>query len=89
MTPPQRLTDSTFHAADFYALKSLGLDVRSTRFQATGEYRNPQKGEWYLSGAIIQAYQAPNDFSTPYWIAKPVKLAACEHCKGTGKVVAP
>ncbi len=85
MKPPK----GTYHAADFHALKSLGLDVRSTRLQATGEYRNPLKGEWYLSGAIIEAYIAPNDFSSAYWIAKPVKLVTCEHCQGTGKVVAP
>ncbi len=89
MTPPQRLTDGIFPAADLQTLKRLGLDVRSTAFQATGEYRNPQKGEWYLSGSIIEAYRAPNGLSSAYWIAKPVKLVTCKHCQGTGKVVAP
>lgn len=42
------------------------------KFKATGEFRPPRKGEWYLSGAIVAAYQAPNDLSTPYWIAVPI-----------------
>jgi hypothetical protein len=32
----------------------------------TGEKRPPKAGEWYLSGAIIGAYQAKNDMTTPY-----------------------
>lgn len=34
--------------------------------------RAPLKGEWYISGAIPEAYQAPNDFpeDSVYWIAK-------------------
>jgi len=41
-------------------------------FRATGEYRAPKRGEWYLSGAIIDAYQAPNDLDTAYWIAQRI-----------------
>ena len=40
----------------------------------SGEKRCPKKGEWYLSGAIIGAYKAPNDLSTPYHIAKLVRV---------------
>lgn len=36
----------------------------------TGEVRPPKRGEWYLSGAIVEGYKAPNDLSTPYHIAK-------------------
>jgi hypothetical protein len=42
------------------------------KFKATGEFRCPRKGEWYLSGAKIQAWLAPNDLSTAYWIADVV-----------------
>jgi hypothetical protein len=35
----------------------------------------PKKGEWYLSGAIVEAYQAPNDLTTPYTIVKKVARA--------------
>lgn len=39
----------------------------------TGERRAPRRGEWYISGAIAEAYYAPNDLSTSYRIAKIVK----------------
>jgi len=39
----------------------------------TGEKRPPRKGEWYLSGAIIAAYQAPNDLTLNHCIAKIVR----------------
>jgi hypothetical protein len=42
----------------------------------TGEFRPPRKGEWYLSGAIIEAYQAKADMSDPYVIVKLVKARA-------------
>jgi len=38
--------------------------------QFTGEFRSPLKGEWYLSGASIAAYRAPNDLTTGYNIAR-------------------
>jgi len=39
----------------------------------TGEKRCPKKGEWYLSGAIPAAYQAPNDLSTEYCLCELVE----------------
>lgn len=41
--------------------------------RATGEFREPKAGEWFLSGAIVEGYYAPNDLSTKYHIAEPVK----------------
>lgn len=38
----------------------------------TGETRCPKKGEWYLSGALIGAYYAPNDLSAEFPIAQLV-----------------
>jgi len=38
----------------------------------TGEFRNPMKGEWFLSGANPMAYLAPNDLSSPYHILELV-----------------
>lgn len=38
----------------------------------TGEKRPPKKGEWYLSGAIIEAYQASNDLLSSHYIARIV-----------------
>lgn len=40
----------------------------------TGEKRPPRKGEWYLSGAIVEAYRAPNDLTTPFHIARVVTV---------------
>ena len=42
-------------------------------YQATGEFRPPKKGEHYLSGAIVEVYDAPNDLSQPFWIATKTK----------------
>lgn len=36
--------------------------------------RPPLKGEYYLSGAIITAYKAPNDLSEAYHIARIVRV---------------
>lgn len=36
----------------------------------TGEKRCPKKGEWFLSGAHVEAYYTSNDLSTVYHIAK-------------------
>lgn len=40
----------------------------------TGEFREPRKGEWFLSGSIPEAYYAPNDLGTKYHILKIVKV---------------
>jgi hypothetical protein len=36
----------------------------------TGEFREPKKGEYYLSGTIPEIYQAPNDLTIKFWICK-------------------
>ena len=43
------------------------LEVRAIH---TGEKREPKAGEWYLSGAIVEAYHAPADLGTAYHIAR-------------------
>jgi hypothetical protein len=41
----------------------------------TGEFRAPKNGEWYLSGAIPEAYRAPTDkMRTPYYILRLVRV---------------
>lgn len=58
--------------------KKFGLEImqpfNNLRAVWTGEKRTPKKGEWYLSGAIVEAYKAPNDLSTVFHIAKLVKI---------------
>lgn len=36
----------------------------------SNEFRNPKKGEYFLSGCIPKAYKAYNDMSSKYWIAE-------------------
>lgn len=55
-----------------------GVQVRGHRGDEiraipTGEKHPPKQGEWYLSGARVAAYRAPNDLSTAYHIAKLVR----------------
>lgn len=40
----------------------------------TGVFRNPKKGEYYLSGAIPEAFHAPNNLSTAFYIMDIVKI---------------
>jgi hypothetical protein len=40
----------------------------------TGKFRAPRRGEYYLSGAIPEAYRAPNDLTSAYWIMKLVRV---------------
>lgn len=42
----------------------------------TGEFRKPLKGEYYISGAIPEAYQAFNDINDSFHIAKRVEPPA-------------
>lgn len=42
------------------------------KVQGIGEFRPPRKGEYFLSGARVCGYRAPNDLSTSYWIARPI-----------------
>lgn len=37
--------------------------------------RPPKKGEFYLSGAVVQAYRAPNDLSSSYHVVEPTTQA--------------
>lgn len=56
-----------------------GKDQNNYRAKATEEFRAPKKGEWYLSGAIVAAYRAPNDLHTGFRIAKLVKVRKVEY----------
>lgn len=38
------------------------------------DFRVPKKGEWYLSGAIPEAYQAKGDLSSPYHVVRLVRI---------------
>jgi hypothetical protein len=67
---------------------ALGLDIDATgrrerilrraqakrlvRAVSTRESRPPRKGEWYLSGAVVEAYKAPSDLPAVHRIARLV-----------------
>jgi hypothetical protein len=63
----------------------VGSKKTDIKYKATGEFRAPKRGEFYLSGAIVAAYKAPNDLNSEYWIAAPVQMETCKCCDGTGK----
>jgi hypothetical protein len=52
----------------------LGCKDKSIMARWSGEKRPPKRGEWYLGGAKISAYQAPNDFNSAYAIAEIVRV---------------
>lgn len=59
---------------DRFPLAAWRYDTSSYCFQAeaTGEFRPPKTGEHFLSGAIVEGYEAHKDLETPYYIAKKV-----------------
>ncbi|GAA3751219.1 hypothetical protein [Micromonospora maritima] len=50
-----------------------GAGRQNLRVKATGEKRPPRKGEWYLSGATIEGYRAPNDLTQEHQIGELVE----------------
>lgn len=52
--------------------RAIQFEGRKGLFEYTTQaFRPPKKGEYYLSGAIVAAYRAPNDLSSPYWVVVP------------------
>jgi hypothetical protein len=70
------LTGKYFPLADEPKSEDLAtLEVEDrigVRAMATGEFRAPRKGEWFLSGSYIEAYRAENDLTIAYHIARLV-----------------
>ena len=76
-------TDQLFPLVDYCASRKLrtlfpGSDwwVAQHRLRAkpTGEFRCPKEDEWYISGAIPEAYHAQNNLSNKFNIAKIVLI---------------
>jgi len=61
-------------------LKRLGADpMTNRRWQlravCTGEFRAPKKGEWFLSGAVPEAYKAKTGkIAIKFYIARLVRV---------------
>lgn len=69
----------------YYPLEDFHPLWRTYRLRAkwNGEKRPPKKGEWYLSGAPIDAYQAKSDLDTPYHIAEIYDTKEVKEVVGT------
>ena len=65
------VADEVFPIAEGETLPA-GNTRANTRARATGEYRRPRSGEWFLSGAIMEAYRAHADMSEERHIARLV-----------------
>lgn len=67
--------ESAYPLTDYYPLplakSRQRMDLRAIW---TGEKRPPKRGEWYLSGATIHAYRAPNDLTQIFPIARIVRI---------------
>jgi hypothetical protein len=61
----------TYPLGDYVAGIAPQRDLRAV---ATGEYRPPRAGEWYLSGALVAAYRTLGDLNHPFHIARVVKV---------------
>ena len=68
----QRPTDAEYAAIGFVPHDMPRHYVRAVW---TGEKRPPRKGEWFLSGAIVEAYKTPADCEHAFHIAR---LVRCE-----------
>ena len=61
-----------------FGLRYMSPYLNTIKAKFTGEKRCPKKGEWFLSGAIVEAYKAKNDLTTVYHIAVLVKIKTIE-----------
>ena len=67
-------TSKLYPIADWAQLPGRPFYAPRHRGQLTGEFRAPKAGEWFLSGAIPEAYYAPNALTTSYHILKIVRV---------------
>ena len=62
-------------AIGFKSVRIVPVDGKVTKIRAVwdgGPKRAPRRGELYLSGVEVRAYEAPNDLNTEYYIARRV-----------------
>lgn len=74
--------EKLYPIADWHLVKPSSVNVRAVRISGTP--RKPCKGEWYLSGAIPEAYKALEDVPWEYYIAKLVTIRRTETIEVTG-----
>ncbi|MHA1285911.1 MAG: hypothetical protein ACTSPB_00780 [Candidatus Thorarchaeota archaeon] len=57
-----------------YAIRDKGKGYKTMGIM-TNEFRPPKKGEFYVSGAIPEVYEVPNDLSTSFYIIKLIHVS--------------
>jgi len=63
-----------------YFSHRIDKDTRHTIMAvSTRQKRTPHKGEWYLSGAAVQAWRARHDLSIELYIARLVRVETKQH----------
>lgn len=55
--------------------KPVFFEGIGSHFYERGPFRPPRKGEFFLSGAVVAAYRASHDMTSPYRIAIPTRPA--------------
>lgn len=50
-----------------------GFDPKATMVRWDGEWRCPRAGDWFLSGAVVEAYRATSDMDRGYAVGRLVK----------------
>lgn len=79
-------TKTFYPLADRLSLKEreqfgVSLDyiyAANVKAKFTGEKRCPKAGEWFLSGAVVEAYKAKHDLTTIYHIARLARVQTVE-----------
>jgi hypothetical protein len=56
-------------------------------FYRTEEFREPLRGEFYLSGTIVMAYRALNNLTTKYQVVVPTYEAVPTNMYWRGKAI--
>ena len=68
-------------------MKAVYFEGVGRCFYTTEGKRRPKAGEFYLSGAIVQAWRAPNDLPSEYTIVRPTHHAARRTIEERGAAV--
>ena len=62
------------HPIHFEGLVDRHNTPRNERWVKVIGFRPPLKGEYYLSGAVVEAYKAKNNLTYSYWIVEPLTI---------------
>lgn len=51
----------------------FAITEKNKRWARVIAFRPPLEGEYYLSGAVVEAFKARNDMTSSYWIVEPIQ----------------